>query len=122
MLKERVSFTQGFLRPMKASEGMASLRVEGKAEQISFGPTTPNLQKPVNPFMGLADTTNKSSDTDSVIGQLKSDDGTFKMVHTAEESVRKPIDESILRKVLAGRMAIHKRSMDSIAFGKKRLS
>lgn len=119
MLKERASFTQGFLRPMKASEVMAKLRVEGEAEKISFGPTTPNLQKPVNPFMGLSDTTNKSSDTDSLTDQLKSTDGAFKMVHTAEESVRKPIDESILRRVLAGRMGAAKRSMDSYAFGKK---
>ena len=105
MLKERASFSQGFLRPVDPA--MISPASGGMGPPPAAAPPV----KPFTPTVGFSDASNYFDNVEPVTPILMEDNKGFRIGHTLEESVRTPIDESVLRKVLSGKLAMKKRSV-----------
>jgi len=122
MLKEKATFTQGFLRSMKGTEEMAKLRNSNYTRDTKFSGTMvaanagPKPQVLAQPQMGLSNT-GTSTDNEPLTGRLRTNGGGFQMGHSQEESVRTPIDESVLRRMMDGRLRARKGVYDAYAFG-----
>jgi hypothetical protein len=122
MLKERASFTQGFLRPTKGTDEMMKVRNSNFTRDTKFSGTMvasdagPKPQVLAAPEMGLSDT-GSSNNTEAMTGRLRTNGGGFQMGHSHEETIRKPIDESVLRRMMDGRLRARKNSFDTYAFG-----
>lgn len=122
MLKERASFTQGFLKPIKGTEEMMKLRNSNYTRDTKFSGTMVAANagpKPVvlaAPEMSLSNV-GTSADNSSLTGRLRSNGGGFKMGHSQEESIRTPIDDSVLQRIMDGRLRARKSVYDAYAFG-----
>ena len=126
MLRIRNSFTQGSHRPINGLENMTKLRNSNYISDTKFSNTMAAQagdfsDKPkFTPRTGISDTTGITGNSAAITGRLRPSGTGFQMGHSLQPSIRIPIDESVFRGVLQGRLNTKMRSVDSIAFqGKK---
>ena len=120
MLDQRASRYGSFLQPLSARDYINKSKLNKTFTGTSMAPVTKPKQMEQTSGISSVGSLIKPAPVSLTESLTSSDDRgseEFKMGHTVSESVRKPIDESVLRKIMDGRLAKRKESFNSFWHG-----